>query len=104
MPRFEATSNPLAGNATYTSGTLIADTYDTIVGLVYASHAGTLYIEQSIDGTNWDLSESVAVSATTGTRFEKTIVAPYYRIKYTNGGTQQTTFRLSVKAVAAGTR
>ena len=104
MAGFEATRTPLGANETYTSATLMADTYDTIVGTVFADQAGTLYIEQSNNGTNWDLSTSNSISASTGEAISEVIVAPYFRARYVNGATPQTAFRLTVKRSAAGVK
>ncbi len=104
MARFDATTTPLAGNGVWTSGTLITDTYDTVTGTVFADQAGTVNVEQSQDGTNWDFNTTVAVTASTGAAINVALVAPYFRIRYVNSATPQTIFRLKVKAVAAGTR
>ena len=104
MPRFEATTTPLTGAATFTGGTLITDTYDTVVGTVFSDQSGTAFIDQSNDGTNWDLVTSVAVTGGTGAAINVALVAPYFRARYVNGATPQTAFRFEVKATAAGTR
>lgn len=96
-------STTLLGNAeVFTSSQTSSGTYDTVTGTVYASHAGTLNVEQSSDGTNWDKNDSTSVSATTGTSFSVAIVAPYWRLRYVNGATPQTTFRLHARAQKAG--
>jgi hypothetical protein len=84
-----STNTNLGGNATYTSGTYNTDRGDTISGIVKSDQSGTLLIEQSFDGTNWDLSKSIAVTGGTGTAISESSVAPYYRLKYTNGATPQ---------------
>lgn len=68
--------------------------YKTVIVTAFASHAGSVAIEQSGDGTNWDLVASVAVPATTGTTLTAVLSLRDVRITYTNGGTPQTTFRL----------
>lgn len=59
-----------------------------------ASASDGISIQQSTDNTNWDITDVYTVAAATG----KTIVVPrqarYFRIVYTNGGTNQTSFRL----------
>lgn len=87
---------PLAANATYTSNAVSMGAFDKIVGSVYANETGTLYINQSFDGTNWDVQSSITVDASTPTGFNISVVAPYAQVVYTNGGTAQTTFRLHV--------
>ena len=90
------TPAPLAASATYTSGNLSMGSYEKIVGSVYAGQTGTLYINQSYDGTNWDVQSSITVSASTPTGFNIAVVAPYQQMVYTNGSTAQTVFRLNV--------
>ena len=102
MPRFEATTTPLLTSGVFTSGTLITDTYDRAVGSVFADQAGTLYVEQSFDGTNWDISKSISVTASAGQAFSEELVAPYFRARYVNGGTDQGAFRLRIRASSAG--
>ena len=104
MPRFEATTTALGSNGTFATGTLNSDTYDSIVGSVFADQTGTLYVEQSFDGTNWDVSKSIAVTASAGQAINEPLVAPYFRARYVNGATAQGAFRLRVRATAAGTR
>ncbi len=89
------TTTALAASATYTGAS--KDFLNVVLGFVsvlaFADQAGEAYIEQSIDGDNWDLSESVAVSASTGTKLKKEVVARFVRAKYINGGVQQGVFR-----------
>jgi hypothetical protein len=93
-----STTTPLGANGTYTSGSLTVSGYGRIVGTVFADQAGTLYIEQSSDGTNWDASTGVSVSAGTPASFSVEVVAPTARVRYVNGATAQTAFRLYVRA------
>jgi len=94
------TTTPLGANATYTSGG-----YDNYYGrlgfigaLAFADQASAtdgFMVEQSIDGTNWDLqSGKTTVSANVGSGIKVAMVARYVRVKYINGGTAQTVFRL----------
>jgi hypothetical protein len=92
----DKTTTPLGANGTYTTATPInCGGNARITGTVYSDKAGTLYIDFSPDGTNWDYSTTaVSVSAGTGTGFSEEVVAPYARLRYVNGATAQTTFRL----------
>ena len=90
------TPAPLAASATYTSDTLSLGSYDKIVGSVYADQTGTLDINQSFNGSDWDVQSSITVSASTPTGFNVSVVAPYQQLVYTNGATAQTVFRLNV--------
>jgi len=90
------TTTPLGANASWTSTVDNSPYTRYICGSVYADQAGTLYVEQSPDGTNWDLVDSYSVSAGTGLRFSVEKVLPYARVRFVNGATAQTTFRLYV--------
>jgi hypothetical protein len=89
-----STTTPLAAGATYTSAVFTCAGFARIVGTVYADQAGTLYVEQSADGTNFDSSSSFSVSAGAPFGFTVEVVAPNARIRYVNGATAQTVFRL----------
>lgn len=101
---FIGTTAPLGANGTWTSQTVNTGLADNLTGLVWASHAGSLVIEQSADGTNWDFGRTIAVAATTGQTFTEPIMAPYIRLRYTNGATAQTGFRLASRFSSAGSR
>ncbi|WP_407310490.1 hypothetical protein [Desulfosporosinus sp. SB140] len=99
------TTAPLTGNATYTSPAIdsLAVPQDNMVcAHVYADQPGTLYMDVSMDNTNWNLTQaSVAVSA--GVAATIPWQAPldrYYRFRYVNGANAQGTFRLSTSAMS----
>lgn len=96
------TTTPLAGGATYTSPIKLADDYDSLSGTVFSDQSGTLHIEQSYDGTNFDVDTSYSITANDGKGFTEPLVAPYWRIRYVNGGTPQTAFRLNGRTTAGG--
>lgn len=104
MPRFDATTTVLGNAEVYTGATLLSDTYDSVIGAVFSDQAGTAFVDQSLDGTNWDIPTSIAVTGGTGTSISVPLIAPYFRIRYVNGATPQTVFRFKVKATASGTR
>jgi hypothetical protein len=91
-----STTTALAANASVTLGPWDALNYKYVNVSVFADQAGTLYIEQSPDNTNWDISESISVSANAGQAISREIVARYVRVRYVNGATAQTVFRLYV--------
>lgn len=104
MPFFGST-DILTANSTWQSDNGVGrptDYADSISGMVFASHAGTLFVEQSADGVNYDISKSIAVSATTGTPFSESLYGAYVRLRYTNSGTNQTTFRIAARYTSAG--
>ena len=53
-----------------------------------------LQMQQSSNGTNWDISDSYTIPASTGKNFSIGTSAKFFRIVYTNGGVAQVTFRL----------
>lgn len=77
---------------------------DNISGMVFADQAGTLYIEQSADGTNFDISTSYSVTASDGKGFSEPLYGAYVRLRYVNGGTNQGSFRISARYTSAGSR
>jgi hypothetical protein len=91
-----STTTPLGANASVTLGPWDALIYKYINISVFADQPGTLYIDQSPDGRNWDASESISVSANAGQAISREIVARYVRVRYVNGATAQSVFRLYV--------
>jgi hypothetical protein len=93
----------LGAGETFTSQVRTSDRADTIGGSVFASTAGNLIIEQSGDGTNWDLATTVAVTANTGTKWSDTLWLPFVRVRYVpTGGAASATFRLFGRYTSAG--
>lgn len=89
----------LTANSTYTGTGEDVSNFSEMRVSVTASHASAsdgLSIQQSPDNVNWDITDTYTVSATS----PKTTVVPrqarYFRIVYTNGGTNLTSFRLQV--------
>lgn len=98
MPQFIGSTTPLGTSATFTSRWVLADNSPAITGTVFADQTGTLFVDQSGDGVNNDFPTSTAVTASTGTDFNVTIVGAYVRLRYVNGsGGAQTAFRLLPK-------
>lgn len=98
---FIGTTTPLTGNAAFTSDVHITDRVDQLGGIVKTDQSGSLTVQQSSDGTNWDYTDTQAVTST-GAKFVFDLVAPYVRIVYTNGATPQTSFRLAARGRSAG--
>lgn len=91
----DKTTVVLAGAATYIGAAQVCGSYKTINATAFADQTGTVLIEQSFDpafGTI-DASATSAVTASTPTTLTAARVAPYCRLKYTNGVTIQGTFR-----------
>jgi hypothetical protein len=91
------TTTALAANASFTSSSDDRSnrTHRTVVAHAFADQPGTLYIEQSPDGTNWDIVESTSVPANTGTVLLTTVKSRFVRFRYVNGDTAQTVFRFA---------
>lgn len=92
-----STTAALNAAATFTGTADEITQYASITVGVIASHASAtdgLSLEQSSDGTNWDIIDTYTVPATTGKTFGVQCTARYFRVRYTNGGTLQTSFRL----------
>jgi hypothetical protein len=91
----DSTTTALAASGTYTTASAVScAVYRRIVGSVYCDQDGTLNVQQSPDGTDWDVTSTFTVTGGTGQGFSVEVVAPYMRLDYVNGTTAQTTFRL----------
>lgn len=99
---FFSTQTALGSNGTITLGPGVTDRADRITGSVFADQAGTLYIEQSFDGSHWDVSTSISVTANDGNGFSEELVAPQVRVRYVNGGSAQGAFRLFSRYSSSG--
>ncbi len=93
-----ATTTPLGSGANFTGAAVSCASFKDLVATAYATTiGGTLYIDQSTDGTNWDLTDSVAVVAATGIRLTGAVALPWCRLRYVNGAGTQGVFRCSLK-------
>lgn len=60
-----------------------------------SSHTSTVQIQQSTDGTNWDIDDSYTIAAATGEAIICKLVSSFFRVLVTNTGAgTTTTFRL----------
>lgn len=92
-----SSSSALLANASYTSSSATTFGYTSMRGFAFSDQASAtngFSIQQSLDGTNWDVKDEFSVSASTEKPFRIDVAAPYVRVVYTNGGTNQTSFRL----------
>jgi hypothetical protein len=90
------TTTPLGANASVASDWFETTGYNKITGSCFADQAGTLYIEQSPDGSNPDYEESTSYTANDKLGFIHELVCKYVRVRFVNGATAQTEFRLYV--------
>jgi hypothetical protein len=93
---FASTTTPLDANDTWVSPTESDPRTGRIVGSVFADQAGQICIDQSPNGTNWDISDCFNVIANQGLGFTVEKVTQYARVRYINGTTGQNVFRLYV--------
>jgi hypothetical protein len=94
LATLDSTTAVLGGGGTYT--TLVAQDsmpYAALCAVVFANQAGNAFIDQSADGVNWDINDTVAVVASVGNRIRAARVAPFCRLRYVNGGVAQGSFR-----------
>ena len=88
-----STTTALAASASWTSASEEVLNFGRLTGTVFADVAGTIYVEQSPDNTNWDVVDSWSVTAGAGLGFSVELVGRYVRVRYVNGATVQATFR-----------
>lgn len=87
----------LGGNAVFTGTSEEVKDFASITISVFSDQASAtdgLSIQQSSNGTNWDITDTYTISASTGKTFSVQPAARFFRIVYTNGSTPQGTFRL----------
>ena len=111
------------GDKSITTDTIKTETHDRFTGTVFhtGSDAGTLYIQQSPDGKNWDhipasgatgYVATVAMNIQTpygtlagyGAKFSDEVVAPYIRFQFVYGTTLPTVFRLNGRSANSGVK
>lgn len=94
---FVHSTTALAASASFTGATLDLGSnhaFNLHRALVFANQTGTLYLEQSRDGSTWYATTTQAVVANTPVIIEERIVARYIRVRYLNGATLQGSFEL----------
>lgn len=89
--------------ATLNSGVVFTGTSDEVLNYneirvsVFSNVASAtdgLSIQQSSDNSNWDITDNYTIPAGVGKTYSVPRQARYFRIVYTNGGTNQASFRL----------
>lgn len=92
-----STASTLLAAAAFTGTAEDVSDYTSITVSVISDQAsGTdgLSLQQSHNSTNWDFIDAYTIPAATGKQFSQQITARYFRVVYTNGGTNQGSFRL----------
>lgn len=91
--------------ATLTSGSVFTGTSENVsqykqiqISIIsdVASATDGLSLQQSTNGTNWDIIDVYTISAAAGKTISIGVLASFFRVVYTNGGTNQASFRLQV--------
>lgn len=93
------TTTALLNNATYTSNGYRVGGWDEVSVLGLSDQAGTLNIDQSVDGTNWDYTSQQAVAANVPFAAQITLYAAFVRVRFNTAGSQST-FRMSTMVKA----
>jgi hypothetical protein len=92
-----STTTPLALDAVFTGTATDILGYSSVSVIIHASHSSAtdgMTFQYSPDGTNWDKVFTFTFTGGNGGRvFQLPIHAQYFRIVYTNSGTNQTHFR-----------
>lgn len=101
VPAIVSTANSstatLGSGATFTGTSEDVKDFAIIVISVFADQvSGTdgLSVQQSSNGTNWDITDTYTIPASTGKTFSFQPAARFLRVVYTNGATIQGAFRL----------
>lgn len=94
-----STTTPLNSGVVYTGTGEDMLGYAQVAITIYASHdsaASGMQFQWSQDDSNWDDSYDFTLdfSDSPTRRFQFPVCARYFRVKYTNGGTNQTAFRV----------
>lgn len=101
-----STSSPLANSAVFTGTLEDVINYSEIRITVFTDQVSAtdgLSIQQSSNGTNWDVTDTYTIPASIGKTFVVPRQARYFRIVYTNGAVSQGSFRLQAILNKTGT-
>lgn len=85
---------PLGAAATFTGAFTLIEGFGGVQVNVVTDQSGTLLVDNSEDGTTVDRTSSFPVTGGTPFFIALTPLMKYIRIRYTNGATPQTSFRL----------
>ena len=86
----------LSAAGVFTAPTADVERYNSATVFCDTDQDGTLVIQYSTDGTNFDLVKTITLDASVSNTEAHTVSIPakYFRIVYTNGAVDQTHFRL----------
>ena len=90
---------PLADGATGTSSARMVLGYGSISGYVFANNNGTAFIDQSIDGTTFDVQTAFPIIASVPTIIDVAVYGSQARLRVVNNaGAAQTVYRSNIVA------
>jgi hypothetical protein len=92
-----SSTSVLAGAAVFTGTSEDITEYADIRVTIFSDQASAtdgLSLQQSSNGTNWDVVDVYSIPAATGKTFSTAANSKFFRVVYTNGATLQTAFRL----------
>ncbi len=89
---------PLAGGGTVTFNAFGISGLTRAAGYVFTNQPGTLFVEQSIDGVNFDIQSATAVVANVAALVNQLLVGTSARVRFLNTGGLQTFFRGNIVA------
>jgi len=88
------TTTPLPANGEWVGFSYSSETFKEVFGSCYSDQSGTLYVEQATPNGEWDVQSVFPYTAGTKMGFSVEVVSPKVRLRYVNGPTAQTVFRL----------
>ena len=89
-----STTTPLTANSTFTGTSEFCYQHSSFVVACKTDQDGTLYVDFSTDGTNWDSTLTYGVTASVNEVHRITVTRSYFRVRFTNGSTNQTYLRI----------
>lgn len=102
MAYWRGSSTPLKKEESWTSMVGLRDRHERVEGTVFSDKAGKLFIEQSVDGQNWDVIETYEIKASEGKGFTEPLITAYWRIKFTNTSATESQTKFRISAFTAG--
>lgn len=99
----DLTVTPLTGSATYTTATFDSFTKGAFATITAkADQDGTIYFETSVDNTNWEIHETMPYATNDPFKETHIVAARYWRVRFVNGASAQSVFRMQCIGRAVG--
>jgi hypothetical protein len=89
-----STTSALLAGATFTGVAIDVVKYPSVVVSALTDKEGTLQVQFSPDGVNWDSNLSFSVAANTNEVHRVTVTRRYFRVRFVNGAANQGFLRL----------